>query len=203
MICGEAVKNAVEQQRIVTMTNPTPREVLKEAVCKKEGGGCGFAFFCEPCAKVVDAQLAALTAAGYEIVTKGAVEAKRQVLVGQWVVACWGEQVMNPHERALRVLEEAAELAQAEGVLFALAVRVLDVVFSRPPGQPEQEAGGIGVTLLAWAYCRSLSLDALIAAEIARVLAKPIAHFQTRQAEKASLGISEPPPRLGREGRSN
>jgi hypothetical protein len=109
----------------------------------------------------------------------------RQRRVGQWVRETFGSATMLwLDERAARVLEEAAELAQSLGVMKETADRVIGYVFSRPAGEPAQEAGGVGITLLACCEAMAVSADASEADELRRVLAKPAGHFERRQAEK-------------------
>lgn len=90
--------------------------------------------------------------------------------VGAWVKLALGQEVLQDRkERARRVLEEACELAQAEGLEFKDCISILQHVTSRPPGDPEQEAAGVGVTLLAWGASRKVSVYHLIHQEMMRV----------------------------------
>ena len=115
---------------------------------------------------------------------------ERQRTVADWVVRCWGAEVLASHaERGGRLLEEALEMAQAAGLPQAKAERILAYVYGRPPGDPSQEAGGVGVTLLALCASLGLSAEACEAAEVARVLAKPVDHFRRRHAEKEAAGV--------------
>lgn len=71
-----------------------------------------------------------------------------QRLVGEWALACFGEDVTyNTTLRNHRFLEEALELVQSLGCTANEAHRVVDYVFSRPVGEPAQELGGVMVTL--------------------------------------------------------
>lgn len=65
---------------------------------------------------------------------------------------------MDRRTRALRLLEEAVELAQAVGITRENAFRQVEHTFSRPVGEPHQELGGVLFTALAVAA--SLGLDA-------------------------------------------
>lgn len=114
----------------------------------------------------------------------------RQETVADWVVRCWGEQVLqSAPERGGRLLEESLELAQAVGLPREKAQTILDYVYGRPPGEPFQEAGGVGVTLLALCASLGISADVAEATEVARVLAKPVEHFRRRHAEKEASGV--------------
>ncbi len=118
----------------------------------------------------------------------------RQFVVLDWAKAAFGDGVANsPPERASRVLEEAIELAQAAGIDLAGALKLVMHVYSKPAGEPAQEAGGLGVTLLAYCESIKLSADRAEADEINRILARPIEHFRARHAAKAAAGIATPP----------
>jgi hypothetical protein len=115
---------------------------------------------------------------------------QRQATVADWVVRCWGERVLHNHaERGGRLFEEASELAQAVGLPLEKAMTILVYTYGRPAGDPHQEIGGVGVTLLALCASLSLSADEAEATEVARVLAKPIEHFRRRHAEKEAAGV--------------
>lgn len=118
----------------------------------------------------------------------------RQRAVVQWAGDTFGPDSLTPTERATRVLEEVVELAQAEGVPRERALAVLDHVYGKAPGDPAQEVGGIGVTLLAYCAVREISADAEEVREIARVLAIDPAHFRARHNAKADAGIAVPAP---------
>lgn len=114
----------------------------------------------------------------------------RQADVAAWCRRAFGdEQADSPPQRGLRLLEEAAEAAQAAGVDAALAHHVVAHVFSRPVGEIAQELGGVGVTLLAFANACGLSADECERIEAERVLAKPLEHFHKRNAEKNAAGL--------------
>lgn len=95
-------------------------------------------------------------------------------------------------QRGLRLLEEAAEAAQACGVASDQAGRVVDVVFSRPVGEIAQELGGVGVTTLALAAAAGVDADDCEHNEVVRVLTKDPEHFRRRNAEKNALGLVDP-----------
>lgn len=115
----------------------------------------------------------------------------RQQLIGAWTRNVFGVAMMTPHERVLRVLEEALELAQAEGLTREEATRLTDYVFARPVGNPEQELGGLGLTLVAYAESKGLSADDAEEREIHRVLSRDPAYFRKRNLEKAAAGVGD------------
>jgi hypothetical protein len=119
----------------------------------------------------------------------------RQLIVSEWLLKTFGEDSLSRFNRALRFLEEAIELVQAEGLLVEEAQKLLEYVYSRPLGSPPQEAGGVGLALLA--YCESIgySADHLETDEIERVLALDPDHFRKRQAEKIAAGVAPETPK--------
>lgn len=113
-----------------------------------------------------------------------------QETVHSWCVAAFGEgQASSIAQRGLRMLEEAAELAQATGVNLEQAHQLLDYVWRRPVGQLEQELGGLGLTVLALAAAANLSAAQAEEDEVSRVLSKPLDHFRQRNQAKNDAGF--------------
>jgi hypothetical protein len=111
-------------------------------------------------------------------------------LQGRWTRETFGDAVFNGRERALRFLEEAIELVQAEGLTAADVARVLDHVYAKPPGEIRQEIGGVGITLLGYCAAKGVSADDSECAEAARVFAVDPAYFRQRHDAKARAGIA-------------
>ncbi|HEX7116119.1 MAG TPA: hypothetical protein VF193_13400 [Steroidobacter sp.] len=87
--------------------------------------------------------------------------------VAAWLLECFGEQIANNLvERNQRFLEEALELVQACGCTRQEVLKLVDYVYGRPPGEIEQEVGGVAVTLAALCYARGLRLENCAEAEI-------------------------------------
>src|SRR6185295_13563995 len=82
----------------------------------------------------------------------------RQARVYEWCVATFGCAGNERRERALRLVEEAMEVAQAEGLEYIQVRDLLSYVYAKAPGNPASEAGGVGTTLLA--YCAALGISA-------------------------------------------
>lgn len=118
----------------------------------------------------------------------------RQHRVLSWAEGVFGKAVARDmHERALRVFEEAAELAQCEGIEADLLHDIVAHVFHKPKGIPPQEAGGVAVTLLAYCEARGLSADRCERNEMARAMARPRKELRQRQEIKAIAGIARQP----------
>jgi hypothetical protein len=114
----------------------------------------------------------------------------RQLAVFRWTAETFGLAALTIGERALRVLEEAVELAQAAGIDHAQVRTLVDHVFAKPPGALKQEAGGVGLCLLAFAEACKFSADEAESAEFERVLQLDPGHFRMRHNKKADAGIA-------------
>ncbi len=83
-----------------------------------------------------------------------------QTRVERWLEACFPPSVRSDRgERTHRFLEEALELAQANGCSREDAVALVDYVFSRPQGDPAQEVGGVLVTLASLCSAVAINMD--------------------------------------------
>jgi hypothetical protein len=116
----------------------------------------------------------------------------RQARIFEWARSTFGEANIGPHERLRRFIEEAVELAQAGGLTREQIEAIVQHVYAKPPGVPQQEAGGVGVTLLAYCQAMGFSADASESAEVERVLAIDPAYFRRRHDMKAEAGIASP-----------
>lgn len=114
----------------------------------------------------------------------------RQRLVTDWCENTFGaESAGDRRKRVLRFLEESLELFQAEGGDMEQASALLERVYSRPPGNPRQEVGGVSVTLLSYCSAAGLSADQCELEEINRVLARPLAEARKRYDAKTKAGF--------------
>jgi hypothetical protein len=93
--------------------------------------------------------------------------------VWTWMRACFTKpDAFTIEQRSFRFLEEANELAQACGTSREDAHRLVDYVYDRPPGEIEQEIGGVGVTLLGLAEASNLTAQIAIERELDRCIEK-------------------------------
>lgn len=105
-----------------------------------------------------------------------------------WALRAFGpDQMANRPTRAIRILEEAAELCQAVDVDPSVALKVVADVYGRPVGVPRQEMGGILVTAYLFCSMNNWDPEDVFAAELNRVLAKPVEFFTRRNGEKINL----------------
>lgn len=140
------------------------------------------AFYCATCARQINRFSPGLC-----------VERVRDARQGQiydWVRRTFGTSTLSATERALRFIEEALELVQAQGIPAERVRAVLDHVYGKPPGSINQEVGGVGVTLLGYCAACGISADAEEFEEMRRVFAIDPAHFRQRHDVKARAGIA-------------
>jgi len=116
-----------------------------------------------------------------------------QQQVYEWVVKCFGLDVAcDKTERNHRFLEEALELVQATGSNRATAHQIVDYVFDRKAGLPEQEVGGVLLTLAAFCVVHGIEMQHAGRAELDRVWRK-IEEIRMKQAAKPKFSEQEPP----------
>ncbi len=116
----------------------------------------------------------------------------RQKTATEWAERCFGRDVVEDRrERVTRILEEAIELAQAEGLGEDLVARLTERVYAKPAGDPRQELGGLGVCVLVYAQAAGVSADAIEAEEVAAILARDPGYFRQRQNAKAAQGLGK------------
>jgi hypothetical protein len=118
-----------------------------------------------------------------------------------WGTECFGAEHMADRKvRALRLMEEAIEFSQAVEAPIEQCRKLVDYVYSRPPGKPTQELGGIGVTWLVAAAALGESAAEALRCEMERIAKKLPSHFAKRNQQKLDAGFdaqgeaaSEPP----------
>lgn len=115
-----------------------------------------------------------------------------QQRVADWVESR-GLRLNDPHERAMRFMEEALELAQACGLEAREVSRLVDYVFAKDPGEVHQEIGGVMTTLFALGHARGLRVLGCAHDEIERIHKLPAEKFQNRQRRNALDGIGAGP----------
>ncbi|NJM13393.1 MAG: hypothetical protein HC889_17345 [Synechococcaceae cyanobacterium SM1_2_3] len=107
-----------------------------------------------------------------------------------WVTCNFGTALMvDPVERAARVLEEAVELAQASGVPCDRCHRLVDRSFSRPTGEIQIEAAQVGVAILTFCEMLQVDFNVIVGTEIERIHSFPVDYWRDRQNAKAAVGL--------------
>ncbi|TJV51096.1 MAG: hypothetical protein E5Y01_16030 [Mesorhizobium sp.] len=90
--------------------------------------------------------------------------------VAAWCVECFGETTATDIvERNWRFLEEALELVQSLGGNADDAHALVEYVFGREAGEPNQEVGGTMVTLAALVAANRLSIADAAFTELDRI----------------------------------
>lgn len=112
----------------------------------------------------------------------------------QWL--CWAQQTfgdvaLDPHERTMRFVEEAVELAQSLGVDRALMETLIARVYAKPPGDRSRELGQCLGTFETLAIVLGIDADAEASAELVRVQSIPQAEWGRRHSAKVALGIAK------------
>lgn len=116
---------------------------------------------------------------------------EKQKILWNWLQSVFGDLATSKEERVARLLEEAIELAQAESFPIEKISQLVDYVYSRPPGEPFQEVGGLSVTLLAYCQCVGISAYTAEDTELFRIYTHSAEHFRERQTRKAEAGVAE------------
>lgn len=114
-----------------------------------------------------------------------------QDIVAETVRAHFGEESLNSVlERGIRFLEESIELFQAAGGFEDVAQLLVRYVYGRPKGDPAQEIGGVGVTLMALAESLKLNAEVCVTEEVTRFSTLPSDYFRERHEAKFQAGVS-------------
>lgn len=112
----------------------------------------------------------------------------------QWAVETFGPVATHRDERLARFVEEALELAHAEGMKWRLVDRIGARVYSRPRGDVAKEIGQAQATLECLAENLGLSADAEAEREFARVKDIPQSEWTRRHDAKVALKIANLTP---------
>jgi len=108
----------------------------------------------------------------------------------KWAVDMFGPVAMDREERLARFVEEAIELAHAEAMPQMKLAKIINRVYTRPPGDTPKEIGQAQACLETFAESIGLSSDGEAAREWDRVKQIPREEWQRRHAAKAALGIA-------------
>lgn len=115
-----------------------------------------------------------------------------QVRCSCWVQETFGDKsLFDRRNRSARLMEEAVELAQVEGVDEEQALKIVRRAYSRPAGERDQEIAGVYFTFLVYCYAAGKWPDMvaeLTKQELERVIAKGPKTFRAKQREKFEAG---------------
>lgn len=119
---------------------------------------------------------------------------RTQKKVLDWANNSFGSIACNRDERAARLVEEAIEVAQVEGLPLEIVKRITDRVYSRPPGDLANELGGVGITAEALAENAGLDFEQCTQCEWERVLSKSSEWWEKKHAAKVAAGTADLSP---------
>lgn len=107
-----------------------------------------------------------------------------QARVRPWLMACFGPEISaDKLERGDRLLEEVFELLQS-GDYPRERIRALeDYTYTREKGDPEQEVGGVMITLAAYCLAHGLDMHEAGETELVRIWTK-VEKIRAKQASK-------------------
>ena len=104
--------------------------------------------------------------------------------VKPWMLECFGEEISKDViERNHRFLEESLELVQSLGCTASEAHQLVDYVFGRDIGHPQQEIGGVMVTLAALCSAAAFNMHVCGEVELKRIWLK-VEQIRAKQAAK-------------------
>lgn len=107
-----------------------------------------------------------------------------QLRVIDWMMETFSmETCRSTHERNHRFLEESLELVQSLGCTAKEAHMLVDYVYGRPVGEPQQEVGGVMVTIAALCAAADIGMSECAEVELARCW-KNIDKIRAKQAGK-------------------
>jgi hypothetical protein len=110
-----------------------------------------------------------------------------------WAVEMFGEVARDPHERAMRFLEEAIELAHAMDVSYVTLTAISRRVYDKPQGEVSREVGQAQMTLEVLAKAIQVDADEEATKEFYRIQAVPKSEWLRRHAAKQAIGIALSP----------
>jgi hypothetical protein len=172
---GEAAMTSPILAELAYLTNPEPGKHILNIQFQGDD-------FAMPI-QINNAQLAHMVADGAAAL-RGPRPKSFQARVLDWLMECFSAEVCRDRqERNHRFLEESLELVQSLGCTRSEAHQLVDYVFGREVGEPEQELGGVMVTLAALASCHDLNLNEAAETELARVWTK-IDQIRAKQLAK-------------------
>jgi hypothetical protein len=91
--------------------------------------------------------------------------------------------------RALRLAEEAVELAQAHAIDKEKMHHLVEVVYSRPIGDPLRELGGVLMCAYVMSRAQGLGPEQVFEQELTRCLSIDPEKFSQRNQDKIDLGL--------------
>lgn len=117
------------------------------------------------------------------------VRQQRQREINHQVARLFGARFLTKRNRIERLIEETAELAQAEDFPLEDALRIVRLAYEGEKGDPDQEVGGVSVCLLSYCQVTGRSADELERRELDRLASKDPKELAAKLEAKIASGI--------------
>lgn len=105
-----------------------------------------------------------------------------QVRAERWAQRVFGK--VTSKERALRLVEEAVEFAQAIDIPHDKILLVIEQVYIKEKGEPKQEISQVLLSALIAAGSVGLNATDGVIEELQRINTLPDSHFRSRNSKK-------------------
>lgn len=120
-----------------------------------------------------------------------ALDPHRRAAALEWAVQTFGDIAADKQERAMRFVEEAAELVNAIGLPQESVLAIVTHVYGRQKGDRAREVGQAMLTLELLSEVLGIDPQRMAAAEFARVQDIPKEDWQLRHKAKVDIGIAK------------
>lgn len=108
----------------------------------------------------------------------------------QWCADTYGvDKARSRRWQALRFLEEAIELADAEGLKMHDVFNVARFVFDKPPGNTREEIGDVAICLKVLAENADTTVEYALTDCVMRIIAMSPDRLPDSEAKKVAAGL--------------
>lgn len=114
---------------------------------------------------------------------------ERQERAFRWALETYGDRTRNARYQAFRLLEEAMELAQTQGLDFDDLVRTARWVSDRATGDTKVEVGDTAICTLIFAENLGLSFDSCLTTTMLRVKGLDPDKCRAKDDAKVKFGL--------------
>lgn len=113
-----------------------------------------------------------------------------EMLTVNWQKLVFGDRVVTPHVRTLRLLEETLELCQCERVTEEEVQKITRQVYDKPVGNPYNELGGVMICCAIYAGISGWTLEDAFWHEFTRIMdPKIMDKVRTRNLNGDKIGM--------------
>lgn len=161
----------------------------------KHGPGTFGEYFAYLCAAAAERpRLEATDLSSVTAKTGEYIETDFQTLALIWAIDIFGDVAADKSERAMRFIEEAVELIHAAQLDRRTLSKIIERVYSRPPGAIDREFGQAAFCLATLGKAWGVHVETEMRAEFARVQSIPKEEWERRHAAKTKIGITADAP---------